>query len=78
MTVRPEEELHPMSVIDAPSPAGARDFSARWAEWHREHEVRRADPHGFLAVTGLHWLTDRPQRVAGTPGWWSTGPTARR
>jgi uncharacterized protein len=63
-----------MSATDAPTAAGAQDFAARWADWHREHEIRRADPHGFLAVTGLRWLTGRPQRVDGVPGWWSTGP----
>jgi uncharacterized protein len=49
------------------------EFAQRWAEWHRDHETRRADPHGFLAVTALHWLTDRPQRFDGVPGTWSTG-----
>src|SRR5690349_1315604 len=63
-----------MSLTDAPAPAGAQEFADRWAEWHREHELRRADPHGFLAVTGLHWLTGEPQRLAGAPGRWSTGP----
>jgi uncharacterized protein (DUF1684 family) len=63
-----------MSLPFAPAPAAQQEFADRWAEWHREHELRRADPHGFLAVTGLYWLTDRPQRVAGVPGRWSTGP----
>ena len=63
-----------MTAPAAPAPAGTQDFAARWADWHRGHETRRADPHGFLAVTGLHWLTDRPQRVAGVPGRGSTGP----
>lgn len=49
------------------------DFSQEWEAWHREHEKRRADPHGFLAVTGLFWLTDEPTRVHGLPGLWSTG-----
>jgi hypothetical protein len=35
----------------------------------------RADPHGFLAVTGLHWLTEKPQRFPDAPGAWSTGPS---
>lgn len=67
-----------MSVPPTPADAGGhaetREFADRWAEWHREHELRRADPHGFLAVTGLYWLTEQPQRVAGVPGLWSTGP----
>jgi hypothetical protein len=46
-------------------------FEADWAEWHRRHEDRRADPHGFLAITGRHWLTPEPQRFADAPGAWS-------
>jgi uncharacterized protein (DUF1684 family) len=31
-------------------------FTAAWNEWHAARERHRADPHGFLAVTHLHWL----------------------
>ena len=37
-----------------------------------------ADPHGFLAVTNLHWLHEGPQRFADAPGVWSTGPEGVR
>jgi uncharacterized protein (DUF1684 family) len=67
-----------MSLIDASPSVAAAEFTACWTAWHREHETRRADPHGFLAVTGLHWLTDRPQRLDGVPGRWSTGPEGPR
>ncbi|MFH8251915.1 DUF1684 domain-containing protein [Microbacterium sp. B2969] len=49
-------------------------FGREWEEWHRAHEARRADPHGFLAVTGLHWLTSESTSFDGIPGLWSTGP----
>lgn len=49
------------------------DFVQEWEAWHRAHEKKRADPHGFLAVTGLFWLTDEPTGVPGLPGLWSTG-----
>ncbi|MBM9466107.1 DUF1684 domain-containing protein [Nakamurella leprariae] len=49
-------------------------FAAEWRAWHRDHETRLADPHGFLAVTSLHWLTDEPQRFPDAPGTWTTGP----
>ncbi|NHN57183.1 DUF1684 domain-containing protein [Calidifontibacter sp. DB0510] len=42
-----------------------------WQDWHRDHEARRADPHGFLAITGLNFLDDFPQRVPDAPGEWS-------
>ncbi|GGL46689.1 DUF1684 domain-containing protein [Nocardia jinanensis] len=48
-------------------------FIADWQDWHRQQEARLADPHGFLAITGLHWLTGTPQRFADAPGAWSTG-----
>lgn len=50
------------------------DFQQQWTRWHDEHEKRRAAPHGFLAITGLHWLDGTPQRFPGAPGEWSTGP----
>jgi uncharacterized protein len=47
-------------------------FSQSWQEWHRKHEERRADPHGFLAITNLHWLDGRPKRFPDAPGAWQT------
>jgi uncharacterized protein len=57
-----------MTVIDTGT------FAADWETWHRQHEEVRADPHGFLAITGLHWLTGEPQRFPDAPGEWWTGP----
>jgi len=53
---------------------GVDDFTAAWNDWHRRHEARLADPHGFLAITSLNWLTSDPQRFPDAPGEWSTGP----
>ncbi|UDY24390.1 DUF1684 domain-containing protein [Nocardioides sp. Kera G14] len=47
-------------------------YTSEWQAWHQAHEAARADGHGFLAVTGLHWLTERPQSLDDAPGeWWS-------
>ncbi|GAA1272783.1 DUF1684 domain-containing protein [Arthrobacter pascens] len=46
-------------------------FAANWNDWHAAHERHRADPHGFLAVTHLHWLGAKPARLDGVPGIWS-------
>jgi uncharacterized protein (DUF1684 family) len=46
-------------------------FRAEWHEWHQAHETQRAHPHGFLAVTHLHWLTAEPARLEGVPGTWN-------
>ncbi len=47
-------------------------FVADWEGRHRTHESRPADPHGFLAITNLHWLTGAPQRFPDAPWSWST------
>jgi uncharacterized protein len=57
-----------MTVLDTDT------FAADWADWHRAHETVRAGEHGFLAITGLHWLTGEPQRFPDAPGEWWTGP----
>jgi uncharacterized protein len=46
----------------------------QWEQWHAEHERRLADPHGFLAITSLNFLTATPHRFPDAPGEWSTGP----
>ncbi|MFO7251516.1 MAG: DUF1684 domain-containing protein [Actinomycetes bacterium] len=56
------------------SPADREAFVREWEEWHRRHEAARADRYGFLAITGLYWLTEEPQRLPDAPGEWSTGP----
>jgi uncharacterized protein len=53
------------------SESGGRWSETEWACWHAAHERRRADPHGFLAVTHLHWLGAEPARLDGVPGTWS-------
>ncbi len=49
-------------------------FQEQWQLWHGEHETQLADPHGFLAVTSLRWLSAEPQRFDDAPGSWTTGP----
>lgn len=53
---------------------GTDRFAREWRDWHRGHESALADRHGFLAITGVHWLTGEPERFDGAPGAWSTGP----
>ncbi|KAB1657337.1 DUF1684 domain-containing protein [Pseudoclavibacter chungangensis] len=54
------------------APTDGAAFALAWGEWHDEHERRRADPHGFLAVTTIEFLDAEPRRVEGVPGLWST------
>ncbi|HEY0258455.1 MAG TPA: DUF1684 domain-containing protein [Lacisediminihabitans sp.] len=62
----------PATQIIAPSPGTATAFERDWVHWHDRHEADRADRHGFLAVTGIHWLDAAPLRFADVPGAWST------
>jgi uncharacterized protein (DUF1684 family) len=50
--------------------ADVDSFARQWGDWHRRHEEARADRHGFLAVTGLHWLGPAPQCFPDAPGAW--------
>ena len=60
------------SVVTQPSTVDGA-FAAEWQRWHEQHEKRRADRHGFLAITSLHWLDNFPQVFLDAPGRWSTG-----
>lgn len=53
-------------------------FTQDWQDWHGRQEARLADPHGFLAITSLRWLTSAPERFDDAPGRWSTGPEGVR
>lgn len=47
-------------------------FVAEWEQWHREKDAAISAPHGFLAITSLNWLTERPTRFPDAPGAWSS------
>jgi len=47
-------------------------FAEQWQKWHAEHEKKLADPHGFLAITSLNWLSPGPARFGDAPGAWSS------
>lgn len=48
------------------------EFAREWRAWHREHEKNRASDTGFLAITGLYWLSDAPVTLPDAPGTWTT------
>ena len=61
-------------VVGTPVARPLEAFTSEWEEWHRAQEARLADPHGFLAITSLHFLTDTPESFDDAPGRWFTGP----
>ncbi len=50
---------------------GVSGFLAEWQAWRDAREKRLRDPHGWLAITAIHWLTTAPQRFDDVPGEWS-------
>lgn len=61
-----------MSVgLDPARAALSDDFATQWRIWFDQVEAELTAEYGFLAVTGLVWLSDEPTRIPGVPGRWS-------
>jgi uncharacterized protein len=69
-TIRTTPTLGATMSAAASTETLAGTFAADWQHWHAAHEKLLSDPHGFLAVTALHGLTDQPAALAGAPGTW--------
>ena len=48
--------------------AADTDLAGEWAAWHAEREDVLRAPHGWLSLTGLHWLVAEPRLVPGPAG----------
>jgi uncharacterized protein (DUF1684 family) len=64
-----------VTIMSVPPPALAADPAptspeAQWSAWRekRARGLQRED--GWLALVGLHWLTEGENRIAGLPGTW--------
>jgi uncharacterized protein len=56
-----------MTATTTETPAG---FHADWEAWHAERERYYADPHGWVAITAIHWLSEDFETVGDLPGRW--------
>ncbi len=54
-------------VTPMPTAADSSDAAA-WKAWRERREARLRDPEGWLALTGLSWLSEGENRVEGLPG----------
>ncbi|GAY08197.1 DUF1684 domain-containing protein [Pseudonocardia sp. N23] len=45
---------------------------ADWDAWHAVRERQLATPHGWLSLTGLHWLDETAASYQDLPGTWRT------
>lgn len=58
----------------APSASASGTRRAAWERWRAERTEALSRPHGWLSLTGLHWLDGGPRTVDGLPGrWWTDG-----
>ncbi len=63
--------LRRTDVVEDGEVRWVHDFQAEWQAWRDEREERLRDPHGWLAITAIHWLTTAPQRFDDVPGEWA-------
>ena len=63
--------LRRTDVVEGGEVRWVRDFHADWQAWRDAREERLRDPHGWLSITAIHWLTSAPQRIDDAPGEWS-------
>ncbi|HEX5090428.1 MAG TPA: DUF1684 domain-containing protein [Nocardioides sp.] len=47
------------------------ELVGEWQAWREERERGLRAPHGWLAITAIHWLTDESQRFDDVPGSWT-------
>ncbi|MCW5951711.1 MAG: DUF1684 domain-containing protein [Propionibacteriaceae bacterium] len=47
-----------------------QELEKEWRAWWQGADAELAAEHGFLAATGLTWLTEEPATIAGIPGRW--------
>ena len=53
------------------------DLLTAWTRWHADREADLAAEHGWLSLTGFHWLPPAPAALDGLPGRWHTGARSR-
>jgi uncharacterized protein (DUF1684 family) len=53
-------------------------YVREWTDWHVTFDQARFKPHGFLAITGLHWLSDEPARFSDARGEWRVNESGVR
>jgi uncharacterized protein (DUF1684 family) len=58
-------------IADSGDDVAVNEFLTEWSAWRDAREQGLRDPRGWLAITGIHWLTLTPQRVDGVPGTWA-------
>lgn len=70
LRARPALASLALILVAMPAAASADPAAdlAAWKEWRARREARLRDPEGWLALVGLHWLSEGEDRVEGLPG----------
>ncbi|WP_066586561.1 DUF1684 domain-containing protein [Cellulomonas timonensis] len=61
-----------MTTTDISTDLDRAAFAAEWEAWHAAREEYFRAPHGWVAITALHWLTSDSATLDGVPGRWSS------
>jgi uncharacterized protein (DUF1684 family) len=57
-----------LAILAMNQASSTEDPAAAWRAWRERREARLRDPEGWLALAGLHWLTEGENRLDGLPG----------
>ncbi len=57
-------------IVTTTADTAEATFDEAWNDWHSERERYYGDPLGWVALTGLYWLSDEFETVADLPGRW--------
>lgn len=63
--------------VDLHSSTAAYPVS-EWAQWHADRERVLQEDHGWLSLTGFHWLPADPGPLDGLPGRWQADDSGAR
>jgi hypothetical protein len=47
-----------------------QELFTAWDRWHAARELALREEHGWLSITGFHWLQPVPTHIDGLPGRW--------
>lgn len=65
-----------MTTFLTTTPVAEASLLEEWRRWRDARHRELREPHGWLSLTGLHWLDERPRPLDDLPGRWSADSRA--